>query len=240
MIIIKKSLLYNMNGSCLRILAFAYSGVLQYSYIYYALLYIGYSGKDFMAADSLILIIDDDEAVRISLSMHLEDMGYECLLAADGVEGLTLFSENNPDCVLVDLRMPGMNGMDVIKKITGITKEIPVIVVSSQDHLGNAIDAVRAGAWDYILKPIESMEIVTHCVNKALEKKELLENRREYQENLEKRVETRTTLLKNANEELKQKTRDLENMLEIKSSNSGNRRIIRNAASNGCLQNIYT
>ncbi|MEN8178450.1 MAG: response regulator [Pseudomonadota bacterium] len=138
-----------------------------------------------MAANKIILTIEDDPTIRENIVAYLEDSGYEMLEAADGQQGLEQFHEKQPDLVLCDLRMPKLDGLDVLRELTQASPDTPVIIVSGAGMIGDAIQALKRGAWDYITKPIPDMRILEVAVNKALERSRLLKENRAYQVELE-------------------------------------------------------
>jgi DNA-binding NtrC family response regulator len=114
-----------------------------------------------------------------------EDNGCNVLEAENGRVGLELFKQKKPDLVLVDLRMPEMDGLDVLAHFTGQSADTPVIVISGTGIIADVVEALRLGAWDYILKPIEDMSVLLHVVNKALERSRLIRENHEYSQQLE-------------------------------------------------------
>ncbi|MCK5311945.1 MAG: response regulator [Desulfobacteraceae bacterium] len=116
-----------------------------------------------------ILIIDDDDSVRSSLSSYLEDAGYLPFTACDGKKGIEAFEQENIDLILVDLRMPEMDGYDVIKHIYKESPQTPLIVVSGASGIQDAIETMKIGAWDYLVKPIREMSTLVHSIEKALD-----------------------------------------------------------------------
>lgn len=116
-----------------------------------------------------ILIIDDDNSVRSSLSSYLEDAGYNPLTACDGKQGIEIFGQEDIDLVLVDLRMPEMDGYEVIKHIHKKSPQTPLIVVSGASGIQDAIETMKIGAWDYIVKPIREMSTLVHSIEKAID-----------------------------------------------------------------------
>ncbi|MCP4131448.1 MAG: response regulator [bacterium] len=152
--------------------------------------------------DTTILTIDDEEAIRDSIASYLEYSDYRVLQAENGSVGLEVFRGEKPDLVLVDLRMPGINGMEVLSAIKEEAPEIPVIVISGTGIMGDVIRALRLGAADYITKPIEDMGFVEHAIDRALERARLIRENRVYKENLEKMVLKRTEQLEKANAQL--------------------------------------
>lgn len=137
-----------------------------------------------MAAD--ILIIDDETAVRDLFAFYLKRLGHTVHTAADGQRGIDLCRSIAPALVLCDLRMPGMDGLEVLGVLTREFPEMPVIVVSGMGGFADAIQALKLGAWDYVTKPVEDLAVLEHAVGKALERARLLAENRQYREHLER------------------------------------------------------
>ncbi len=152
-----------------------------------------------MSHKGLILVIDDEEAIRTSFKLYLEDSGYEVLLAENGRQGIELFDREKPQCVLVDLRMPEVSGHDVIKHIKKSGRNIPSIVISGTDVLEDAIKSLRIGAWDYMTKPVMDMAGLLHRVEETIEKSQLIKQNLMYREHLETLVQERTEELEITN-----------------------------------------
>jgi serine phosphatase RsbU (regulator of sigma subunit) len=132
-----------------------------------------------------LLIIDDDEVVRASLAAYLEDSGFSVRQASNGLQGLQVFEQERPDLVICDLRMPQVDGLELIRRISELEAETPVIVVSGAGVMSDAVEALRLGAADYLIKPLEDLAVLEHSVRRALDRSALrLENRR-YREKLE-------------------------------------------------------
>ncbi|WP_312669581.1 two-component system response regulator RssB [Stutzerimonas nitrititolerans] len=132
-----------------------------------------------------LLIIDDDDVVRASLAAYLDDSGFRVLQAPNGPKGLELFDSERPDLVICDLRMPQMDGLELIRLISERQNDLPVIVVSGAGVMNDAVEALRLGAADYLIKPLEDLAMLEHSVRRALDRSRLrLENRR-YREQLE-------------------------------------------------------
>ncbi|WP_312484653.1 two-component system response regulator RssB [Stutzerimonas nitrititolerans] len=132
-----------------------------------------------------LLIIDDDDVVRASLAAYLDDSGFRVLQAPSGPKGLELFDSERPDLVICDLRMPQMDGLEFIRLISERQNDLPVIVVSGAGVMNDAVEALRLGAADYLIKPLEDLAMLEHSVRRALDRSRLrLENRR-YREQLE-------------------------------------------------------
>ena len=132
-----------------------------------------------------LLIIDDDDVVRASLAAYLDDSGFRVLQAPNGPKGLELFDAERPDLVICDLRMPQMDGLELIRLIGERQSDLPIIVVSGAGVMTDAVEALRLGAADYLIKPLEDLAMLEHSVRRALDRSRLrLENRR-YREQLE-------------------------------------------------------
>jgi signal transduction histidine kinase/HPt (histidine-containing phosphotransfer) domain-containing protein/BarA-like signal transduction histidine kinase len=138
--------------------------------------------------ETVVLIIDDDESVRQSMRFFLEDSDYKVIAAENGKSGLVLFDRERPDLVLLDLRMPGMDGFQVLAKLTDRSPDTPVIVVSGVGVLEDAVKALHMGAWDYFLKPIVNLSMLFHGIEKSLERARLIQENRAYQKRLEEKI----------------------------------------------------
>lgn len=143
-----------------------------------------------------VLIIEDEAAIRQSYADFLEDEGYKVLKAENGLVGLKVFEREQVDFVMVDLRMPQMDGLQVLAKIKEISPETPTIVVSGTGVIRDAVEALHQGAWDYLLKPITDFSILLYSIENVLEKARLVKENKEYQKNLERMVEERTAKIK--------------------------------------------
>ncbi len=159
----------------------------------------------------VILTIDDEENIRDSFRMFLEDYDYQILEAKNGKEGLEVFYREKPDLVICDLRMPEIDGLEVIEKIKNSSPDTPIIVVSGTGIIGDAIEAINRGAWNYLLKPIHDMSVLLHAINQATERSRLIIENRTYQEHLEEEVTKRTQALQKAVKDLNYSHRKLKN-----------------------------
>ena len=138
-----------------------------------------------MTKRAKILTIDDEWAIREIIAIYLEDSGYEVIEAENGRVGIEMCRHESPDLVLCDLRMPVMDGLEVLAAVTQEFPETPIIVVSGMGGISAAIEALKLGAWDYVTKPIEDMAALEHAIDQALERARLLRENREYREHLE-------------------------------------------------------
>lgn len=109
-----------------------------------------------------ILIIDDEVNLRQTMARIFQRAGYEVTAAASGKEGLNLFSQHRFDLVYLDIRMPDMSGLEVLKKIHLTNPELPVVLLTAQPDVHSAIQALREGASDYLLKPLKPAQVVEH------------------------------------------------------------------------------
>ena len=119
-----------------------------------------------------ILVVDDEHLIRWSLEQNLKKQGYEVSQAASGEDALKMVSEESPDIVLLDIQLPGINGLDVLEKIKEIDEDIIVIMVTALGVVETAVKAMRIGAHDYINKPFNLDELAI-IIKKALETGEL-------------------------------------------------------------------
>ncbi|HEY4744808.1 MAG TPA: sigma-54 dependent transcriptional regulator [Desulfuromonadaceae bacterium] len=118
--------------------------------------------------DVSLLIIEDDHDLRKGIAAYFRDMGYAILEASDGKEGIKTFERERPDIVFTDLRMPVLDGFAVIREIAQQSPDTPVIVISGTGVISDAIQAMRLGAKDYVVKPIHEMEELELVVKRAL------------------------------------------------------------------------
>lgn len=132
-----------------------------------------------------VLTIEDEDTVRRTIAAYLEDSGFEMLEAENGRIGLDVFEREHPDVVLCDLRMPEVDGLQVLAEIAAKSPETPLIIVSGTGDMGDAIQALKIGAWDYITKPVQDLAVLEHSITKTLERARLLRENREYREHLE-------------------------------------------------------
>jgi len=123
-----------------------------------------------------VLVIDDEENIRFMLQLTLEDEGYEVELAGNGLEGLEKIQQNQFDFVICDIKMPNLSGLEVLSSIIESSPNIPVIMISAYGSVDKAIEAMKLGAYDYVMKPFKQDEILL-TLKKAEERERLrLEN----------------------------------------------------------------
>jgi two-component system, NtrC family, nitrogen regulation response regulator NtrX len=124
-----------------------------------------------------VLVIDDEEAIRSSLRMIFEYEGYECLLAANGQAGIKMAERELPDLVFLDIKMPQMDGMDVLKAIKSDESSPPVVILSGHGTVATAVEATKLGAYDFIEKPPDRERLLLVARN-ALSQRRLTEDLR--------------------------------------------------------------
>ncbi|MEQ6729064.1 two-component system response regulator RssB [Pseudomonas aeruginosa] len=132
-----------------------------------------------------LLIIDDDEVVRESLAAYLEDSNFKVLQALNGLQGLQIFESEQPDLVICDLRMPQIDGLELIRRIRQTASETPIIVLSGAGVMSDAVEALRLGAADYLIKPLEDLAVLEHSVRRALDRTYLRVENQRYRDKLE-------------------------------------------------------
>src|SRR5687767_2823011 len=117
-----------------------------------------------------ILIIDDEEAVCWALERALRKEGHEVAVAASAEEGLVLADRQPPDAIILDVRLPGMDGLTALGQLKKRTEDSPVIVVTAFGNLTTAVKAVEGGAFDYLTKPFD-LDQALDAVNRALQRR---------------------------------------------------------------------
>ena len=159
-----------------------------------------------------VLILDDEPSILEILGHHLGDHNYDVTLIDSPFAALELLGREKFSLLITDLKMPEMHGIEVLERARRLDDNLAVIVVTALMDIQNAIDAMRAGAYDYLLKPFNLAEIA-FSVEKALQSRRLVLENRRYQDELEERVRQATEELARANRELKATKEYLENLL---------------------------
>jgi len=142
-----------------------------------------------------LLFIDDEESVRKVFSMSLRKEGYEVLTAENGEKGLEVFMRENPPIALVDIKMPGMDGIEVLKRIKEINPETEVIIITGHGDMDSAIKALKLDASDFLTKPV-SDEALSVALKRAQKKIKLKQQLKEYTYDLENMVKAATEEIK--------------------------------------------
>lgn len=138
-----------------------------------------------------ILLVDDEEGIRNVLGITLADSGYEVLTAASGEEALSLFRSHGPSLILTDIKMPGMGGIELLKKIKAESEDAEVIMITGHGDMELAVKSLQCEAADFITKPINDQALEV-ALKRAQERIEMKRKLREYTESLERMVEEKT------------------------------------------------
>jgi len=150
-----------------------------------------------------ILVVDDEEAIREVVSTMLESKGYHCTAVSNGRAAQEFVRKQTPDLVLSDMIMPEMDGIKLLEWLRNFDPEIPVIMVTAIHDISTALEAIRRGAYDYILKPFEKDQLF-HGVGRALQHRRLVIENRNYQVSLQQQVDDKTAQLQTAFAQLEQ------------------------------------
>jgi cyclic di-GMP phosphodiesterase len=150
-----------------------------------------------------ILVVDDEEAIREVVSTMLESRGYNCTAVSNGRQAQESVRKQTPDLVLSDMIMPEMDGIKLLDWLRNHDPEIPVIMVTAIHDISTALEAIRRGAYDYILKPFEKDQLFLG-VGRALQHRRLVLENKNYQLNLQQQVDERTQQLTVALTQLEQ------------------------------------
>ncbi|MCC7051252.1 MAG: sigma-54-dependent Fis family transcriptional regulator [Bacteroidia bacterium] len=135
-----------------------------------------------------ILIIDDERAIRNTLREILEYEKFTVDDASDGAEGIKLIEKNKYDLILSDIKMPKMDGLEVLERVLSITPETPVVIISGHGNIETAVEALKKGAYDYIAKPIDMNRLLVTTRN-ALDKKQLVSETKNLKKKINKTFE---------------------------------------------------
>jgi putative nucleotidyltransferase with HDIG domain len=162
-----------------------------------------------------ILVVDDEDAIREIVTSMLLSGGYKCVQASSGKEALAVLeSDSDFSLVLSDLMMAEMDGIGLLERTKERYPDIPVVMVTAVHDISVALAAIRNGAYDYLLKPFERVQLLA-TARRALEHRRLKMENRRYQHNLENLVAERTERLKRANAELDRKNGELERSYDV-------------------------
>ena len=143
-----------------------------------------------------ILVVYDESSIRNSLGRRLEMKGYAPILAGNGEEALKRVSEQEFEVVILDIMMPGLSGLDVLRRIQTDQPETSVIMFTAMSDMSTAVNVMKLGAYDYVTKPFNLDDILLR-VEKARERRMLLLERKDYQTRLEGEVAEKTAHLEN-------------------------------------------
>jgi DNA-binding response OmpR family regulator len=130
-----------------------------------------------------VLVVDDETAIRYSVSKTLQRVGYQVQEAASGEDALEILQRQPFDVVLTDIRMPGLDGVELVRRIKDIDTDTIVVLMTAYPSLGTAVEALRLGAHDYLIKPSSSQDI-RQCVARGVERSRNLKRRRSLLDNI--------------------------------------------------------
>src|SRR5690606_23626177 len=135
-----------------------------------------------------LLVIDDDDKVRHSIAIHLEQCGFEVLQAGTARDGLTLMASEQPELVLCDLQIEdaSMSGIDLLSRLGEVGPGTPAIVISADGVMSDVVEALRQGASDYLIRPQDDLEVLEHAVRRTLDRARLRNENERIRERLEK------------------------------------------------------
>lgn len=161
-----------------------------------------------------ILVVDDEEDILELIERHLSKKGYEVITAYNGEQALPLLDKVQFDLVITDLKMPKIDGMELLRRVKEKDPNIEVVIITGHGTMDSAIEALRdGGAFDYLQKPLYNIKQLSFVTNKALERKRLrLEN--------QKLVETLSETNKRLRDKLSRIIRDLNGIINIVASSS--------------------
>ena len=174
----------------------------------------------------VILLIDDEPTIRETFCQYLKNNDYHVVVAEDGDDGLDIFRTGNIDLILLDLKMPGKDGIQIMLEAREHDKHIPVIVISGSADIKDVVNAMRQGATDYLMKPVDNMSILFFSIERGLERARLQRENLEYQTKLEQKVHEKTEEIKRVNNRLREVVESSKRLLGCGEINESGRVIL--------------
>jgi signal transduction histidine kinase len=168
-----------------------------------------------MTKSTSILLVDDNPVICRAMSSFLENEGHFVTVATNGVEALDQIRTLRPDLIISDLRMPELDGLQLLKIVKAEFAETPFVIISGEGTMEDAIEGLRLGAWDYLIKPVYPLELLRHCVDKVLERVRLITEAHYYRNFLEETVEKRTADLLEQNNRLALEVTERQNQEQL-------------------------
>jgi putative two-component system response regulator len=138
-----------------------------------------------------VLVVDDEEGIRQALGRFLARLGYQILAAANAAEALEHVTSGHPQAMLCDIRMPETSGVDLLPKVLALDPDLAVVMLTAIDEPRTAIECLKLGAFDYLIKPVD-LEELELALQHALRKRQLEVDRRELEQWLAREVAVRT------------------------------------------------
>jgi DNA-binding NtrC family response regulator len=148
-------------------------------------------GNDKPHADTTVLVVDDEDGIRQALDRFLTRLGYSVRQAPGGVEALAILKEVRPTAMLSDIRMPNMTGVELVPKVIAADPDVAIIMLTAIDEPRTAIDCLKLGAFDYLIKPVD-LEELELSLQAALRARQLEIDRRNLEQWLAREVAVRT------------------------------------------------
>ncbi len=136
-----------------------------------------------------VLVVDDEDTLRMVISQVLEEDGYDVTTAASGEEALDLFRQSSFPIVVTDIIMGKMSGLELLQEVKVLDSEALVVVITSQASVDRATAAIRSGAYDFLTKPFDELDVISAVVNRADEKVRLLQRNKTLMVSLKKHTE---------------------------------------------------
>jgi len=170
-----------------------------------------------------ILIVDDESPFRLGVRCYLADRGYTVIEAGTGAAALKGFDAEKPDMVLLDIRMPGMSGLEVLRELRARSTNIPIVMISGAGEISDVVESMHLGATDFLFKPILDFRLLHQTISKGLDRLRLVRENQAYRAQLEEMITERTSQLAQANTALERKTIALEEILATYKTESARR-----------------
>lgn len=148
-------------------------------------------GSEKPQPDTTVLVVDDEDGIRQALDRFLTRLGYTVMQAPGGREALALLTDARPAAMLSDIRMPGMTGMELVPKAIAVDPDVAIVMLSAIDEPRTAIDCLKLGAFDYLMKPVD-LEELELSLQAALRARQLELDRRNMEQWLAREVALRT------------------------------------------------
>ena len=133
-----------------------------------------------------VVVVDDEPTLRRTIARALAARGFEVSQFEDGDGALAHVRNADPDVLLIDLMMPGVSGLEVLREVKAIRPDVECVMMTAYSRIEDAVAAVRAGAYDFLTKPFQSMDAVAITVSKAAERRRLIARTRNLEERLER------------------------------------------------------
>jgi len=146
--------------------------------------------------ENTVLLVDDEKDIRDVIGISLSDLGYKVLIAESGQQALRIFESHSPPIVLTDIKMPGMDGIELLRKLKQLNPDVEVIMITGHGAMDLAVMSLKYAATDFITKPI-NVEVLEVALKKVQDKIKMKQQLREYTENLEKLIAEKTQLQDN-------------------------------------------